>query len=385
MARWLVLFFLVGLQSCSTIDDYWLGKDNSPIPGLLAPITSKATWTPCWTVALDKTKAKETYLHLKPALDGQVIYAATSGGMLKAIHQKTGRVQWSKQLNERLVSGPSAQFGRLVLATDKASILVLNQSDGHLLWKARLSGDVLSKPLIMNNRIVVKTVDGHLYAFDSASGTKLWVVDHGTSSLVLKASSSPVRYKNLVLAGFSDGKLDAIELETGRLVWQRSVAYASGSSDVEKLVDISSTPIVREDVSYLASYQGYTVAMSLRQGDFIWSKPVSTYKNLGIDSSVLYLVDNEDIIWSLGRRDGQVLWKQSALKARGVTAPALMGQHMIVGDKKGDLHVLDAKHGDFIARHSLGSAITVEPLVDSNHIYVMTASGQLHCFSVRFS
>ncbi|MDF1678291.1 MAG: outer membrane protein assembly factor BamB [Legionellaceae bacterium] len=383
MARWLIAVFLVGLQGCTTIDDFWLGKDNTPVPGILSPIASKATWEPCWTVSFGKVKAKETYLHLAPVLDGHIIYAATSNGMVKAIHPKTGRVKWSKQLDEHLISGPAAKFDRLVLATNKANILMLNQKNGHVLWKARVSGDVLSTPLLVENRVVVKTVDGRLYAFDRETGAKVWVLDHGTSSLVLKAASSPVRYGNLVLAGFSDGKLDAVELETGRVVWQRSIAYASGSSDVEKLVDISATPIVKGDTAYLASYQGYLVAMSLRQGDFIWTKLLSTYKDLAIDSSTLYMTDNQDMLWSVGRSDGQVKWKQTALKARGVTEPVLMGGRLVVGDKKGELHLLDAKHGDFVARHSLGSAVTVGPLVDANHVYVMTASGQLHCFSVK--
>ena len=387
MARWLVLLlFGLGLQGCvvvDLVDDFWLGKDNVPVPELLKPIQAKATWTPCWTVSMGKTKIKETYLRLKPAFDGQMIYAATPDGMLKAIHKQTGHVKWSRKLDEHLVSGPAAKFGRLVLATNKANIIVLSQKEGRTLWRARVSGDVLSTPLMIENRVIVKTVDGQLYAFDRETGKKIWVVDHGSSALVLKASSSPVPYKNMVLAGFSDGKLDAVELLTGRVVWQRGITYASGSSDVEKLVDISATPIVRGDVVYLASYQGDTVAMSLQQGDFIWNKPVSTYKNLSIDASTLYVVDNQDIVWAMGRHDGHVAWKQAALKARGVTEPALMGDRLVVGDKKGELHLLDAKHGDFIARHSLGSAITTGPLVDSNHVYLMTASGQLHCFSVK--
>ena len=202
---------------------------------------------------------------------------------------------------------------------------------------------------------------------------------------MLKAASSPVRYGHLVLAGFSDGKLDAIELNTGRVAWQRSIAYASGSSEVEKLVDISATPIVRGDVVYLSSYQGYLVAMSLRQGDFVWSKLLSTYQNLAIDASALYAIDNQDVFWALSRSDGKVQWKQSALRARGVSAPVLMSDYLILGDKKGMLHALDAKHGDFVARHALGSAIVVGPQVDANHVYVMTASGQLHCFLLKRS
>ncbi len=385
MARWFWLGIALGsaLQGCTIVDNFWLGKDNTPVPGILLPIVSKATLEPCWSVPFGKSKTKETHMQLRPARDGHMIYAASPNGVVKAVRQKTGQVMWSRTLDEQLVSGPASDYNRLVLATNKAKIIVLSQADGHEVWRASVSGEVLAMPLIVKNRVIVKTVDGRLYAFDLETGSKIWVADHGSSPLVLKASSSPVVYQNLVLAGFSDGKLDAIDLDTGHVSWQRSIAYSNGSSEVEKMVDITATPVVRGDVVYLASYQGNTVAMSLRQGDFLWTKSLSTYKDFTMDASTLYIVDSQDIIWAVSRSDGQVQWKQKALFARDVTAPVLMGEYLLLGDKKGELHLLDAKHGDFVARRSLRSGVAVEPLVDRQHAYVMTARGQLQCFSVK--
>lgn len=381
--RWIGLFLFLSVQGCTYLDNYWLGKDNTAVPEPLPPLASSVTWTPCWTVSLGKPVKQDTYLRLKPAIDGNIIYAASQQGLVKAINRTTGDVIWSKQQTQKVVSGPAVGAKNLVFSTNNAGIIVLSKQDGHELWHASVSSEVLSLPLIVDERIIVKTIDGHLYAFNRRTGEKQWVIDHGAPSLVLRASSSPVPYENMVLVGFSDGKLDAVDLETGRVVWQRSMGYASGSSDVERLADITSDPIVRGDMVYLASYQGYMVAMSLKQGQFNWNKPVSTYRNLAMDSSALYMTDSDDVLWSINRSNGHVRWKQSALTARGVTEPVLMGRRLLVGDKTGFLHLLDAKHGDFVARHTLGSPITVGPLVSSDRIYVTTASGQLHCFSVK--
>jgi outer membrane protein assembly factor BamB len=383
--RWIGLFVFLMIQGCTYLDDYWLGKDNTAVPGSLPPLASNTiTWTPCWTVSLGKSvKKQDAYLRLKPAIDGSMIYVANHQGLVKAVNKTTGEVLWSKQQTQKLVSGPAVGAKNLVFSTDNAGISVLSKSDGHELWHGSVSSEVLSLPLIVDDQVIVKTVDGHLYAFNRRTGEKQWVIDHGAPSLVLRASSSPVLYNHMVLVGFSDGKLDAIDLETGRVIWQRSMGYASGASDVERLADISSDPLVRGDVVYLASYQGYMVAMSLRQGQFNWNKPVSTYRNLAIDSGALYMTDAEDILWSMNRSNGHVRWKQPALTARGVTEPVLMGRRLLVGDKTGFLHLIDVKHGDFVARHALGSSIIVGPLVSDNHIYVITASGQLQCFSIK--
>lgn len=206
----------------------------------------------------------------------------------------------------------------------------------------------------------------------------MWATDHGAPNLILKASSSPVIMDNLILVGFSDGKLDAIDMSSGRGVWQRSIAYASGASDVERLVDIDADPIVRNGIVYLASYQGYIGALALSNGQFIWNKPASTYKNIAIDANTVYMTDSNDILWALDRQTGQVKWKQPSLKARGLTEPVVLGDRLIVGDRTGYLHVISIQTGDLISRTQLSASIDISPAVSGKSVYVMTADGKLN-------
>jgi outer membrane protein assembly factor BamB len=186
----------------------------------------------------------------------------------------------------------------------------------------------------------------------------------------------------LILVGFSDGKLDAVDAQTGHQVWQKSIAYASGFSDVERLVDIDADPIVQNNLIYLASYQGYVGALSLSSGEFIWRKPASVYKNLAMDDNTLYLTDSDDVLWAYNNQNGQVKWKQTAFKARGLTEPLLVGQYLIVGDKTGYLHVLSTQNGELMSRLQLSGPIEISPAVSGKSIYVMTANGKLNRLTV---
>ena len=185
-----------------------------------------------------------------------------------------------------------------------------------------------------------------------------------------------------ILVGYSDGKLDAVDIQFGHVLWQKSIAYASGSSDVERLVDIDADPIVRGGVVYLASYQGYVGALTLENGQFIWSKPASTYQNISIDDRSLYMTDSNDVLWAFDRTTGNVKWKQDLLKARGLSQPVLMGNRLVVGDKTGYLHVLSTQNGEMISRLQLSAAVDIAPTVSGHHVYVMTANGKLNCISV---
>lgn len=374
----LVILFL--LQSCAKVEDYMLGKDNTPKPEPLQAVKQKVNLTEKWSVPIGKEISFEG--KLKPQIENDFIYVANSNGIIKAINKNSGLIKWSTTISEKILSGPEVKDQFIALGSANASLIVLNKNTGKTLWSAKVSGDVLAKPVIADNKILVKTIDGSLYAFDVKNGEKLWVDFHGAPHLILQASSSPIVVDKFALVGFSDGNLDAIDLRSGNIVWQKSISYATGSSDVERLIDIDADPVVIGDVAYLATYQGYIGALSLKTGEFIWKKPASTYKNLAHDSQNLYMTDSEDVIWAYNRFDGQVLWKQVSLKARNLTEPVIMDHHLIVGDKTGFIHVLAVKDGEIISRTKLSGPIEASPSISDKNIFVLTSNGKLNNVSV---
>lgn len=378
----IILMMIALLQGCGQLDDYMLGKDNTPKPAELSALKNKANLVLHWSQSMSKPNKASTYLKLKPSIHGHIIYTATASGMVQAIHKDTGQVIWSKPLKTGVVSGPTVAKGYVAIGTSRSTVILLDQENGKILKQLKVSGDALSKPLITGNHVIIKTIDGNLYAFDLKTGKKQWSSEHGAPNLILKASASPVLLDKLILVGFSDGKLDAVDAQTGHQVWQKSIAFASGFSDVERLVDIDADPIVKRNYVYLASYQGYVGALSLDTGEFIWRKPASVYKNLAMDNDTLYLTDSDDVIWAYDNQNGQVKWKQPSFKARGLTEPLLIGQYLIVGDKTGYLHVLSTQNGELMSRLQLSGSIEISPAVSGKNIYVMTANGKLNRLTV---
>lgn len=380
--RILIVLLCSILQSCTQVDDYMLGKDNTPKPKDLEEIQPKIKVSQNWSAPVGKGHKSGEYLKLKPVIRGDIIYTADASGIIQAVNKSDGQVKWFTKLNHGILSGPTVADGHIVVSTTSSTLVLLNQADGKQIWETKLSGEVLSPPALSHQKIIAKTIDGKVFAFDAVNGHQLWSAEHGSPSLVLKASSSPIIMDDLVLIGFSDGKLDALELQTGRLVWQRSIAYATGSSDVERLIDIGADPIVRDKVAYLGSYQGYIGALSLTDGQFIWRKPGSVFKNMVLSSNTLYLTDSNDVVWSLDRQTGHVNWKQTALKARGLTEPVLVGEDIVVGDKTGYLHFMDSQTGELMARSQLSGGVSISPSVAGRTLYVMTDNGLLNQLSV---
>lgn len=376
----LTLFTLA--QGCTHIDDYMFGKDNTPQPKQLKEIQPKIKVAQNWTAPVGKARKSNEHLNLKPVIRGDIVYTADASGLVQAVSKKDGQVKWSTILKNNIVSGPTVADGFVIVGTNASTLVLLNQANGKEIWQHKVSAEVLAPPALSHQKVIAKTIDGKVYAIDAVNGKQLWVADHGAPGLVLKASSSPIVVDNLILIGFSDGKLDALELQTGRLMWQRSIAYGTGASDVDRLVDIDSDPIINNNVAYLASYQGYVGALSLSNGQFLWRKPASVYKNMLLSHNNLYFTDSNDVLWSLNSLTGQVNWKQTALKARGLTAPVLVGGDLAVGDRTGYLHILSTQTGELLGRSQLSGGVTVSPSVSGQKMYVLTDNGMLNQLSV---
>lgn len=373
----------VGLQACTYIDNYFLGKDNTLKPKPLPAIQPKVSLQHVWSAKIGQSHQTPTYYKLKPVTVGQKIYTADTGGRVTALAQKQGNILWTTPLPHGIVSGPDVAHGKVIVSTDNGSVVALSKYDGQLLWEAPLASEVLGKVAITNKAVIAKTMDGHLYALDLSNGTKIWKQEHGAPSLILKASSSPLVVGNVVLAGYSDGKLDAVDLANGRVLWQRGIAYANGASDVERLVDIDADLLLRNKWLYMASYQGFIGAFDFEDGQFVWSKQASVYKNMAMDADTLYVTDSHDVLWAYQLSSGQVKWKQTILKGYGLTEPVLLGSKIILGDKKGQMHVLAKANGSLIGREMIGAPIYISPEESHGRIIVMTADGMIHAYQLQ--
>ncbi len=129
---------------------------------------------------------------------------------------------------------------------------------------------------------------------------------------------------------------------------------------------------------YVLTYQGELAAMQLETGQTRWTRPFSSYSGWVLGQN-LFISDSDGGLWALNPLTGQVLWHNQILQNRGLTAPVISGNSIVVGDKEGYLHWFSMIDGHPLARVLVhdGASITAALSVADPIVCVLTQQGKL--------
>ena len=380
----LTLLVQAGCGTMKSVNQYFTGGvDNTEPPTPLTAFPQRLQVIEVWSRNVGKG-TDEQYLKLAPAIYENHVYIADSKGYLSALDAVTGKDVWRTDTDQPITGGPGTGDDLILFGTKEAEIFAYAAADGQFLWQARVSSEVLAAPQAEDNFVVVRTIDGKLFGLNAETGARLWNYDRTVPALTLRGTSAPIIHDGLVITGFDGGKLAALELNSGRLLWETPISESSGRSELDRMVDIDSEPVILDGVIYVATFQGNIAAVELETGRMQWNRDISSYAGLGVDSKHVYVTDDESNVWALDRTSGASVWKQELLKARAVTAPTSIGNYVVVGDLEGYLHWMDSETGDFIARHQFTKDRIIAPPVASHDIlYAYSSNGALGAFTYQ--
>lgn len=334
----------------------------------------------------------DTYSYLRPAYMDGVVYAADRDGTVKAMNADNGKQIWKIDLADRagflssepamLSGGITADDRVLYLASEKAQLYALNASDGSLIWRTTVAGEVISRPTVSDGMVLVNTGNGMLHAVDQKTGDTNWIINLDMPALSLRGESTPVTAHGAAIVGSNTGRVNAILLDHGQFIWQQRIAQAGGATEIARLSDVDATPVIVDNQVYAAAYNGYFASLDLRSGQIIWQQEVGTITDFTVEGNVIYAVDNTDRIIALDRNNGSMLWTQDQLLHRGLTAPVVYQNYLVVGDSDGYLHWLNINDGQFAAQNKVsGSGLLSGPQKMNSSLMIQARNGTVYTFS----
>ncbi len=365
----------VALGACSSLNPF--ASSNSKIPPL-KPLTSSLNATETWK---GRVGGAGRFV-FQPAVAADSVFAAAADGTV--IRLQAGRSVWKTSVDSPISGGVGANAQLVVVGSPKGEVIALDAESGKIKWRVRVNAEILAAPVLSDGMVVVRSADSRLFGLDPADGKQRWVYQRALPALSLRNAAGVVLEGNAVFAGFPGGKLVAVSAVNGSLMWEGAVAVPRGATELERIADITSLPVLGTRAACAVAYQGRIACFDLANGSTLWTRDMSSSRGLDQDGRQVFVTDEKGAVHALDLSTGASAWKQDQLAGRGVGRPRVVGEYVVVGDVEGYVHILRKDDGGLVGRQRTDSSpILADIQRVGGGIVVQTQDGSVYALGVQ--
>jgi outer membrane protein assembly factor BamB len=223
----------------------------------------------------------------------------------------------------------------------------------------------------------------------TTDGARIWEHQGITEVASLLGGAAPAVAGSTVLVPYSSGQLFALRVETGRVVWLENLSSLRALDAISRLSDIRGNPVIDGDIAFAVSHSGRMAAIDMRSGRRIWERSIGSTHMPWVAGEFVFVVSLSGEVVALTRRDGRVRWvhrlpryedpedKDDPIQYAG---PVLVGDRLLVGSSDGFVYALSPYSGDLMGRIEVGDEVYVAPVVAGGTVYVLSNDAQLRAY-----
>lgn len=378
----------MALSGCSTMKGWFEGKDSAAKkaaePAELVDFQETVQPRKAWSANLGKGEGKIGARQTPAIADGRVFAAATDGGVV-ALDLQSGNEIWrfktDKKEGLRLSGGPGVGEGLVVVGGLGGEVIALDAASGGERWRAEVSSEVIVAPLVALGHVFVRSNDGRITAFEASSGERRWFAEHELPTLTVRGNAPLTYAPGVLFSGNDDGTLTAVGAQDGRVLWQQTVGLPEGRSELDRMADVDSAPLIDGVMLFASSFKNRTIAIDGPSGRPMWQSEHGGIGGMAVAPYGVLVSTPAGSVYLLDRNSGAALWSQPALARRSLTGPAVQGDYAVVGDYDGYLHWMRVSDGELAGRVRAGrKPIKGQPISADGILLVQTIDGELTAF-----
>ncbi|MES1209571.1 MAG: PQQ-binding-like beta-propeller repeat protein [Pseudomonadota bacterium] len=315
------------------------------------------------------------------ALAGDRLVIGSRAGLIAGVRTTDGHVDWATAATGGIDS--PARFdekrGQVYIGADDGSFYAVDPANGRVRWSYRAKGAIEREPEFGPDAVYVATAADRVIALDAGTGKWRWQYERETpDGFTIHGYGAPRLHGSQLLVGFADGNLVSLQAASGEIAWARSLAAVS-----EQFVDVDSTPILRGDMIFAASYSGGVYGLDGKDGAVRWRLGTEGAGPLSLIGGRLFFAAPREGLHAVSA-DGQILWRQGLADAGDLTAPLALGPYLLFSGSRGGLFVVEAASGELLEIFNPGQGIcagaTLDP--DGHRIYLLSNGGTLYALEI---
>lgn len=368
-------------------------------------LSAEASLQVAWKADVGKASERAVLTSPPIAADGKV-FVIDAAANVTAFSIETGERIWRSELTpdidekfrvQEIFTRPKAaeigfgggvayDNGRLYVTSGFGFVAALEAETGKELWRYQASAPIRTPPTASRGSVFFVTNTNEFVSVDEETGAKNWSYQSFEESARILSSASPAAAGDLVIAPFSSGEIVAFLTDTGRPVWNDTLAKTTRLTALSTLNDIAGSPVIDRGLIYVVSHAGRLVAIDIRSGQRAWEVPIASLQMPWVAGDYIFVISVDAELACVSRTDGAVLWVsklpryKKVKKRRGRIAwagPILVGDYLILVSTEGDIVKVSPQDGSIVDEKEIGGGFIVSPIVADETIFVLNEEGKL--------
>ena len=229
-----------------------------------------------WTADAGSGSEDDAPILSGPVTSDGLVYTMDADAVVAAYMASDGALVWRVDIEPpeendgNWGGGLAVDNGLVFAATGFAQVVALAADSGQEVWRTSVSGPMRAAPTAFNGRVFAVTKDNQLFALNAGDGEILWSHTGIEETAGLIGSASPAVDGNIVVVPYSSGEIFALRAENGRQLWAENLAAIRRVDAVSALADIRGRPVIDRGRVYAISHSGRMVAIDLPTGRRLW-------------------------------------------------------------------------------------------------------------------
>lgn len=344
-----------------------------------------------WRTSIGSGMGYRQRLTAQPIATADTLYAMDAFGWITALDIARGGRRWQADTRPRrdrdgaLGGGMAMADGTLYAVTGLAEVMAINPENGEIRWRARLAGAARGGIAVAGGRIFIPTVSNAVLCHSIEDGRQLWAYTGQETRAIALGLAAPAVADDLAVCGMPSGELVALRVADGRPAWSESLASnRAAAASMADLGAIVAMPVIDRGRVFAIGLGGSAIALDLRSGRRVWERDVGGIATPWSAGDWVFLLSLDNQVMSLGRDDGRVRWitqlprfldERRNRNPISWGPPVLAGGRLLVAGSNAQLFELEATDGEIGARLRMPAGAQIAPAISNGSAYYMADNG----------